>query len=589
MFKDLILNKIESAVIKAVQAGQLPEMEDYQKLLRCEIPKNAEYGDFAVNVSPLAKFARKAPAQIAQIIADNMDFSDADVNVVAGFVNFKLTNKILNSVVEEVLTKKDMYGSNESGKSQKIILEYISANPTGPLHIGHGRWAAMGSALANLLKFSSYDVYQEFYINDAGNQINNLAKSLWIRVLQQMGKPADFPADEELSKNYYTGDYLIETAQNYLKYNSKKAEDFAKSCHDALNPSEEIMKEMAAYAKAQMLKKQQDLLSNFRVHFDNYFSELYLHQNGYVDACVKKLEEAGKLYEKDGAVWFKSSDYGDTQDRVIKKNDGTNTYLTADIAYHYDKLKRGFDKLINIWGADHHGYVARVKASIEALGDDPDKLEVLLGQLVNLVENGEQVRMGKRTRMLTLEDLINEVGVDATRFWMIMRNIDTTLDFDIDLAKSSNDENPVYYAQYAHARSSSILRNACAPRVDVENNSTLSAFFEKEEIDNLEKSVDLNNLWNDSDKDAVSATRELILKIENFKDVVLVASKLRAPYMICRYLLELAASFHHFYNCARVLNVEKEVMKARLSLVISTKQVLKTALGLIGVSAPESM
>ena len=589
MFKDLILNKIESAVIKAVQAGQLPEMEDYQKLLRCEIPKNAEYGDFAVNVSPLAKFARKAPAQIAQIIADNMDFSDADVNVVAGFVNFKLTNKILNSVVEEVLTKKDMYGSNESGKSQKIILEYISANPTGPLHIGHGRWAAMGSALANLLKFSSYDVYQEFYINDAGNQINNLAKSLWIRVLQQMGKPADFPADEELSKNYYRGDYLIETAQNYLKENSKKAEDFAKSCQDVLNPSDEIMKEMAVYAKAQMLKKQQDLLANFRVHFDNYFSELYLHQNGYVDACVKKLEDAGKLYEKDGAVWFRSSDYGDTQDRVIKKNDGTNTYLTADIAYHYDKLKRGFDKLINIWGADHHGYVARVKASIEALGDDPDKLEVLLGQLVNLVENGEQVRMGKRTRMLTLEDLIEEVGVDATRFWMIMRNIDTTLDFDIDLAKSSNDENPVYYAQYAHARSSSILRNACAPRVDVENNSTLSAFFEKEELENLEKTADLNNLWNDSDKDAVSATRELILKIENFKDVVLVASKLRAPYMICRYLLELAASFHHFYNCARVLNVEKEVMKARLSLVISTKQVLKTALGLIGVSAPETM
>ena len=589
MFKDLILNKIESAVTKAVQAGQLPEMEDYQKLLRCEIPKNAEYGDFAVNVSPLAKFAKKAPVQIAQIITDNMDFNDADITVIAGFINFKLTNKVLNSVVEEVLMKKDMYGSNESGKSQKIILEYISANPTGPLHIGHGRWAAMGSALANLLKFSSYDVYQEFYINDAGNQINNLAKSLWIRVLQQMGKPADFPADEELSKNYYTGDYLIETAQNYLKENSEKAEDFAKSCQDVLNPSDEIMKEMAIYAKAQMLKKQQDLLANFRVHFDNYFSELYLHQNGYVDACVKKLEDAGKLYEKDGAVWFRSSDYGDTQDRVIKKNDGTNTYLTADIAYHYDKLKRGFDKLINIWGADHHGYVARVKASIEALGDDPDKLEVLLGQLVNLVENGEQVRMGKRTRMLTLEDLIEEVGVDATRFWMIMRNIDTTLDFDIDLAKSSNDENPVYYAQYAHARSSSILRNACAPRVDVENNSTLSAFFEKEELENLEKTADLNNLWDDSDKDAVSATRELILKIENFKDVVLVASKLRAPYMICRYLLELAASFHHFYNCARVLNVEKEVMKARLSLVISTKQVLKTALGLIGVSAPETM
>lgn len=589
MFKDLILNKIESAVTKAIKADQLPEMEDYQKLLRCEIPKNTEYGDFAVNVSPLAKFARKAPAQIAQVISDNIDFSDAEVTVISGFINFKLSNKILNSVIEEVFAKKDIYGSNESGKSQKIILEYISANPTGPLHIGHGRWAAMGSALANLLKFSSYEVYQEFYINDAGNQINNLAKSLWIRVLQQMGRTVNFPDDEELSKNYYTGDYLIETAQNYLKENLKQAEVFVESCSDILTPSEEIIKEMATYAKAQMLKKQQDLLSNFRVHFDNYFSELYLHKNGYVDACVKKLEEAGKLYEKDGAVWFKSSDYGDTQDRVIKKNDGTNTYLTADIAYHYDKLNRGFDKLINIWGADHHGYVARVKASIEALGDNPDKLEVLLGQLVNLVENGEQVRMGKRTRMLTLEDLIEEVGVDATRFWMIMRNIDTTLDFDIDLAKSSNDENPVYYAQYAHARSSSILRNATTARVDIENNSTLPAFFEKEEIDNLEKTFDLNNLWKDSDDDAVCATRELILKIENFKDVVLVASKLRSPYMLCRYLLELAASFHHFYNCARVLNVEKEVMKARLALVISTKQVLKTALGLIGVNAPESM
>ena len=291
---------------------------------------------------------------------------------------------------------------------------------------------------------------------------------------------------------------------------------------DVINLSDEIMKEMGVYAKAQMLKKQQDVLANFRVHFDNDFSELYLHQNGYVDACVKKLEDAGKLYEKDGAVWFRSSDYGDTQDRVIKKNDGTNTYLTADIAYHYDKLKRGFDKLINIWGADHHGYVARVKASIEALGDDPDKLEVLLGQLVNLVENGEQVRMGKRTRMLTLEDLIEEVGVDATRFWMIMRNIDTTLDFDIDLAKSSNDENPVYYAQYAHARSSSIFRNACAQRVDVENNSTLSAFFEKEELENLEETDDWNNMWDDSDKNDVSATRELILKIENLKDVEIV-------------------------------------------------------------------
>lgn len=589
MFKELILNKVEDAINKAICAGDFPEMPNFKEMLRCEIPKNTQYGDFAVNVSALSKFARKAPLAIAQTIVEKMDFSDAQITVVAGFINFKLGNDSLSEVVKEVLSKKDSFGSNDSGKSQKVILEYISANPTGPLHIGHGRWAAMGSALANLLKFSSYDVFQEFYINDAGNQINNLAKSLWIRVLQEMGQKADFPDDEEMSKNYYTGDYLIETAKNYLSENRKKAEELFSSNPDFLNPSDALMSEMATYAKAQMLKKQQNLLDGFRVHFDNYFSELCLHKEGSVDACVKKLDEAGKLYEKDGAIWFRSSDYGDTQDRVIKKNDGTNTYLTADIAYHYDKLKRGFDKLINIWGADHHGYVARVKASIEALGDDPQKLEVLLGQLVNLVENGEQVRMGKRTRMLTLEDLIEEVGVDATRFWMIMRNIDTTLDFDIDLAKSANDENPVYYAQYAHARASSILRNALSERVDIESKKTLAPFFTQEELDNLDKSANMDYLWTDMDKDAIDATRELVLKIESFKDFVLVSSKLRAPYMICRYLLELAASFHHFYNCTRVLNVEKEVMNARIALVISTRQVLRTALTLLGVDAPCSM
>ncbi len=587
MFKDIILNKVEEAVNKAISQGDFPQMPDFKDSFRCETPKNAEFGDFALNVSPLAKFARKAPAQIAEIIVKNICWPQAEISVVGGFINFKITTDALGEVILKVLEAKDSYGSNDLGKSQKVILEYISANPTGPLHIGHGRWAAMGSALANLLKFSSYEVFQEFYINDAGNQINNLAKSLWIRVLQEMGKEVDFPSDEEISKNYYTGDYLIETAKKYVSERKADAERLFASSFDVLSPSDEVIKEMADFAKAEMLKQQQDLLSNFRVNFNNYFSELYLHDNGYVDECVKKLEKTGMLYENDGAVWFKSSEYGDTQDRVIKKNDGANTYLTADIAYHYDKLQRGFDKLINIWGADHHGYVARVKASIQALGDDPDKLEVLLGQLVNLIDNGEQVRMGKRTRMLTLGDLIGEVGVDATRFWMIMRSIDTTLDFDIDLAKSANDENPVYYAQYAHARASSILRNACSERFDRENEKILEPLFKKEELDNLTQTADLKNLW--AEESAISATRELILKLESFEEVVLVSAKLRAPYMLCRYLLELAASFHHFYNCARVLNVEPEVMKARLALIVATRQVLKTSLGLIGVSAPESM
>ena len=308
----------------------------------------------------------------------------------------------------------------------------------------------MGSVLANLLKFYGHEVYQEFYINDAGSQIQKLGKSLAIRVRQQLGEDIDFPEDEIERKNYYPGDYLIPVAKSFIK----EYPDVNLTVLQALEQS--TLKRLCDFAKNYEENVQKALLDNFRVKFDNFYSELTLHNSGKVEECVNKLKASGKIYQKDGADWFKSSDYGDDQDRVIKKADGSNTYLTADIAYHIDKLERGFDRLINIWGADHHGYVARVKASIEALGYNPDKLEVLLGQLVNLVINGNEVRMGKRKNMVTLEDLIDEVGVDATRFWMAMRNIDTTLDFDIELAKTKSDENPVFYVQYAHARACSI-------------------------------------------------------------------------------------------------------------------------------------
>jgi len=596
MIKDLISQKIVEAIKKASSEGKLGQLtpENVPELF-VEKTKNPEFGDYAVNISSLAKFARISPVQIAEAIKPFIEMEDAEISIISGFVNFKTGNKTLNNVINEILNKKEFYGSNNQGNYEKVMLEYVSANPTGPLHIGHGRWAAVGSSLANLMKFSGYDVTQEFYINDAGNQINNLGKSLWIRVLQEMGIKADFPqTEEEGSKNYYAGEFLISPAKEYLKNNKEKAEEFYKQNNNPLNPSAEVIKTMSDFAKALMLKQQQELLAKFGTHFDVWYRETSLHQSGEVEKTIEKLQSLNKLYKKEDAVWFKSSEYGDDQDRVIKKSDGTYTYLTADIAYHYDKIQRGFQRLINIWGADHHGYIPRIKASIEALGGNPDCLEVLLGQLVNLIISGEQVRMGKRKKMLTLEELIDEVGVDGTRFWMIMRSIDTTLDFDVDLAKSCSDENPVFYVQYAHARVCSILRTAIANRIDRENQSELPPFFQKQDLEllfNKENSdrQELSYLWKINSQQEIDATKALILKLESFEDVVFTAAKLRTPYLIARYTQELAKDFHHFYTFTRVLNVEENLMKARLCLIDATRQTFVNAFKIIGISAPESM
>lgn len=570
MIKDYFLNEIETAIEKAIDANKLGEMKEYTRgTLSTERPKNADFGDFAINVSSLARFAKMAPPMIANTILEYIDKDDNEYTVVAGFINFKAGKKILVSSVKEIFEKDKNYGKPENVKTEKILLEYISANPTGPFHIGHGRWAAMGSVLANLLKFYGHEVYQEFYINDAGSQINKLGNSLAIRIRQELGEDVDFPTDEIERKNYYPGDYLIPVAKKYLETHKGLPED---------------VKELSDFAKKEMEDLQKALLDNFRVHFDNFYSELSLHKSGKVEECVKKLKDSGKIYQKDGADWFKSSDYGDDQDRVIKKADGSNTYLTADIAYHIDKLERGFDRLINIWGADHHGYVARVKASIEALGYDPNKLEVLLGQLVNLVINGNEVRMGKRKNMVTLEDLIDEVGVDATRFWMSMRNIDTTLDFDIELAKTNSDENPVFYVQYAHARACSILRNATEEKINTETGEKTPAPLAKTELDEL-----INNYKEATIIPTLDTAKKLILKLEEYKSMIKTSAETRQVYTICRYVQELAAEFHSFYNANRVISDDKDMMKARLALVIAVKKVLNNALDLLAVNAPERM
>ncbi len=589
MLREYFLEKVTKSVnnlIKNKALGQMSENDNFS--LNVEVPKNTQFGDFAVNVSSLSRYTKLPPVKTAEIIAQNIDNTDFDINITAGFINFRLKNTAFNKIVSEILDKKEEYGRNNKGENKKVILEYVSANPTGPFHIGHGRWAAMGSALANVMKYSGYDVYQEFYINDAGSQIQKLGKSLYIRILKELNFNVDFPSDEEEAKNYYTGEYLIPIAKDFIKEEKEKTEQIKKDYNDSFNP--EHLKYISKYARLKMLNLQKKLLENFHTHFDNYFSELTLHESGKVEECIKKLNDLGVLYEKDGALWFASSKYGDDQDRVIKKSDGAYTYLTADIAYHFNKLQRGFDILLNIWGADHHGYIPRMKAAIEVLGYNPDSLEVLLGQLVNLVMNGEQVRMGKRTKMITLDDLIEDVGVDATRYWMIMRSIDTTLDFDIDLAKSKTDENPVFYVQYAHARACSILRHAAGEKVDVVEGQQIQSNLKdiEQKIQNL-KQDDFNILWDVKDEKAEEITKKLILKLEEYKHIVITAALNRTPYIITKYLQELSQTFHQFYTFSKVLVDDEKLMLSRLAIVKSVTIILKSAMNLIAVTAPERM
>ncbi|GEK30640.1 arginine--tRNA ligase [Kurthia zopfii] len=545
---------VKEAFLAAITKAELVENTD-ELNIHLETPRSKENGDYATNIAmQLTKLAKKNPRAIAEAILENLDQASANIEKVEiagpGFMNITLAKDYLSKVVPTVLEQSNDYGRSNFGNNEKIQVEFVSANPTGDLHLGHARGASVGDSLCNVLDFSGHEVSREYYINDAGNQIVKLAQSLEARYRQALGLEAEMPEDG------YHGKDIINIA----------AELSAEFGAAILDESEEARYEFFRThgLKHEFGKLQKDL-ADFRVDFDVWFSETSLYKDGKVQVALDKLKANGHVFEEEGATWFRSTTFGDDKDRVLVKSDGSYTYLTPDIAYHEDKLQRGFDTLINIWGADHHGYIPRMKAAIEALGYDRKRLEVEVIQMVNLLRDGEKVKMSKRTgNAVTLRELVEEVGLDAVRYNFAMRAGDTHLDFDLDLAVKQSNENPVYYAQYAHARICSILRQAEEKgfAVSTDNLDTLST----------EKDI------------------EVLKKVGDFPQVVADAAKARAPHRITNYTQELAATFHSFYNAEKVLDEDhKERSEARLALITAVAQTIKNALKLVGVSAPEKM
>lgn len=551
--KELLKQGIKEALDKAIDKGLLPQGE-YPDV-ELEVPPQKKFGDFATNIAmKSARVAHCAPRNIAEAIIGQMQYDWLDKAEIAGagFINFFLKNTVIYDTLKQILKAGSAYGKAPLREDDTVQVEYVSANPTGPLHVGHGRGAAYGSALVNLLRTAGYNVQAEYYINDAGNQMDNLAASVNARYLMHFGVPAEIP------ENGYHGHDIIETAEAII---AKDGDAYLKM------PEEERLSYFKERAYAEKLAALRRDLAAFNVQYDNWFSERTLHPAAIEDVC-ETLKQRGKAYEKEGALWLKSTEYGDDKDRVIIRDNGVPTYLAADIAYHKNKYERGFKRLINIWGADHHGYVARVKASMTALGYDADQLEVLLLQMVSLFRNGQPVKMSKRTgQAISLNELIEEVGADAARYFFIMRSLDTQLDFDLDLAKSHSNENPVYYIQYAHARIYSIYKQV------MENGGTVPED------------------WSDVAWDTLQAPQELelIKKMAAFPEEVQIAAREWAPHRIAHFAHELASLFHNFYNHCRIIQDDKDLEKARLALVTAVRITIAGCLSILGVSAPEKM
>lgn len=532
----------------AIKAGELPEV-----LL--EVPPQKEFGDFATNFAMQSARSLKCnPRMIAQAVTDNLACAYIEKTEIAGpgFINFYLKQDWMYDMLANIIAAGENYGNLQNDCKEKIQLEYVSANPTGPLHVGHGRGAAVGSALANLMKAAGYDITREYYINDAGNQINNLAASVNARYLEELGQQVEFP------ENGYHGYDIVETAKRIVRIYGDKFLHMEEA---------ERMQQFRTIALKEKLAALKEDLEAFNVHFDVWFSEQSLHDADAITKACELLKERGYVYEKDGALWLKATEHGDDKDRVVIRDNGIPTYFAADIAYHQNKFARGFDRVINLWGADHHGYIARMKAAVGALGYKPEQLEVLILQMVSLYRNGELVKMSKRTgQSVTLNELIEEVGTDAARFFFVMRSIDSQLDFDLTLAAEKSNENPVYYIQYAHARICSIMRQ-------LKEAGITPAAAEELKLSVLTEACEM----------------ELIKKLGEYPELIAAAAKERAVHRVAHYVHELAGLFHSFYNQCRILGVDSDVQQARIALVKAVGHVIRHALGILGVSAPERM
>lgn len=551
--KQILATAIKAAAQKAIDEGTVKGGELPEVLL--EVPPQKEFGDFATNFAMQSARALKCnPRMIAQAVVDNLDCAYVEKMEIAGpgFINFYLKQDWMYDMLAGIIAEGENYGNLVSDCKEKIQLEYVSANPTGPLHVGHGRGAAVGSALANLMKAAGMNVSREYYINDAGNQINNLAASVNARYLEKLGQTVEFP------ENGYHGYDIIETAERIVRIYGDKF----------LNMSEEErLQEFRTIALKEKLAALKEDLEAFNVTYDVWFSEQTLHDAKAIHSACDLLTERGYLYEQDGALWLKATEYGDDKDRVVIRDNGVPTYFAADIAYHQDKYARGFDRVINLWGADHHGYIARMKAAVGALGYHPDQLEVLILQMVSLYRNGELVKMSKRTgQSVTLNELIEEVGTDAARFFFVMRSIDSQLDFDLTLATEKSNENPVYYIQYAHARICSIMRQ-------LEEAGIVVMPAAEAKLNTMTEASEL----------------ELIKKLGEYPEMLAGAAKERAVHRVAHYVHDLAGLFHSFYNQCRILGVDSDLQQARIALVKTVGHVIRHALGILGVSAPERM
>ncbi len=547
---------IALAVEKATQSGDLPEAEMPKFII--EKPADKKNGDFSSNIAMAgARAYHQAPRMIAEAIVKNFSLDGGYIDrceiAGPGFINFYLSDKYYSDVLKDIVSSGDNYGRSDYGEGKKMLVEFVSANPTGPMHIGNARGGAIGDCLASVLDAAGYDVQREFYINDAGNQIEKFATSLEVRYLQECGKDVELPEDA-----YHGEDITVHARNFYSEVGDKYAECDSQERRDAL----------VAYALPKNIAGLEADLGKYRIKYDKWFRESTLHNDGSVQKIIEALKEKGVTYEQDGALWFKASEFGNDKDIVLIRANGIPTYIVPDIAYHYNKLvTRGYDKAIDVLGADHHGYIPRMKAALTALGLDADRLDIVIMQMVRLVRNGETIKLSKRSgKAITLNTLLEEVPIDAARFFFNLREPNSHFDFDLELAAKQSSENPVYYVQYAHARICSIIKKAADEGIEVTTPS-------EEALNRLNSSEE----------------RDLISHLASLTDEIIGAAKSYDPARITHYVIELATLFHKFYNAHRVVSDDKELTEARLFLCTAVKNTIKNILVMLKVDVPESM